>query len=99
MSFSLILASKSPRRAQILEQLGIRFRIEAPCCDESAVNIPARDIPKELAKRKALDVSAKFQNDFVLGCDTLVFCENTVLGKPKNEENAVEMLKKLRNKT
>jgi len=95
----LILASKSPRRAQILEQLGIKFRIEPPCCDENTANIPMQNIPKELAKRKALDVSAKFRNDFVLGGDTLVFCENTVLGKPENEENAVEMLKKLRNKT
>ena len=99
MIFPLILASKSPRRAQILEQLGIKFRMEPPCCDENAVDIPIWNIPKELARRKALDVSAKFKNDFVLGSDTLVFCENSVLGKPKNKENAIEMLKKLRNRT
>jgi len=98
MTFSLILASKSPRRAQILEQLGIKFRIEQPCCEESITNFPIENIPKELAKRKALDVSAKFQNNFVLGSDTLVFCENEVLGKPKNKEDALEMLKKLRNR-
>jgi septum formation protein len=96
---SLILASKSPRRAQILEQLGIEFRIEPPCCEEAVMDIPIKNIPKELAERKALNVSKKFQNDFVLGGDTLVFCENAALGKPKSEEEAIEMLKKLRNKT
>ena len=95
----LILASKSPRRAQILEQLGVEFRIEPPCCNEDTAGIPMESIPKELAVRKALDVAAKFQDKFVLGSDTLVFCENTSLGKPKNGEEAFEMLKKLRNKT
>ena len=94
----LVLASKSPRRVQILELLGVKFRVEPPCCEENTENIPFKSIPLELAKRKALDVSAKFQNDFVLGGDTLVFCENEVLGKPKNENEAYEMLKKLKNK-
>jgi septum formation protein len=98
MAFSLILASKSPRRAQILEQLGIKFRVEQPRCEESIADFPVEGIPKELAKRKALEVSAKFQNDFVLGSDTLVFCENEVFGKPKNKEDAFEMLKKMRNR-
>ena len=95
----IILASKSPRRAQILELLGVEFRVEAPCCEENTDGIPLKNIPRELAKRKALEVSAKFPNEFALGSDTLVFCENELLGKPKNKENAYEMLKKLRNKT
>jgi septum formation protein len=94
----VILASKSPRRAQILEQLGIEFRMETPTCEETIENIPAESIPRELAKKKAMNVSAKFQNEFVLGGDTLVFCENTVLGKPKNGEEAFKMLLKLKNK-
>ncbi|MDR3000645.1 MAG: Maf family protein [Fibromonadaceae bacterium] len=94
----LILASKSPRRAQILEQLGVEFCVEPPRCDENITGIPMEDIPKELAKRKALDVSARFPN-FVLGSDTLVFCENMVLNKPESKEEAFEMLRKLRNKT
>jgi len=94
----LVLASQSPRRAQILELLGVEFRIEQPCCEENAENIPLKNIPLELAKRKALSVSAKCQKDFVLGGDTLVFCENEVLGKPKSENDAYEMLKKLRNR-
>ena len=70
---TLVLASKSPRRAQILELLGVKFRVELPSCEENTENIPIESIPLELAKRKALDVSAKFQNDFVIGGDTLVF--------------------------
>ena len=95
---SLILASNSPRRAQILEQLGFEFRIEAPGCDENIADIPIESIPKELAKRKAHDVSAKFRDAFVLGGDTLVFCGNELLGKPKSGEEAFEMLKKLKNR-
>ena len=89
----LILASKSPRRAQILEQLGVDFRIEEPFCEEDAFDTV------ELAKRKALSVSSKFPDDYVLGSDTLVFCGDEVLGKPKDREDAVQMLKKLRNRT
>jgi septum formation protein len=95
----LILASKSPRRAQILELLGVKFSIKASCCEENTSGIPIKNIPKELAKRKALDVSVKFKNHFVLGGDTLVFCGKSFLGKPKNEQEAFEMLKKLRNRT
>jgi len=98
MIFPLILASRSSRRAQILEQLGVEFRVETPCCEESIAGFPLESVPKELAKRKALDVSAKFQNAFVLGSDTLVFCENQAFGKPQNREEAFEMLKKMRNK-
>ena len=94
----LILASKSPRRAQILEQLGFEFSVEPPGCDENIADVPIESIPGELAKRKAFDVSAKFKDAFVLGSDTLVFCENELLGKPKNGEEAFEMLKKLRNR-
>jgi len=95
---SLILASNSPRRAQILEQLGFEFSIEPSGCDESIAGIQIENIPKELAKRKAFDVSAKFRDAFVLGGDTLVFCGDELLGKPKNGEEAIEMLKKLRNR-
>jgi len=95
---ALILASKSPRRAQILELLGAEFRVEPSNCEENAGNTPPKSVPLELAKRKALDVSAKFPKDFVLGGDTLVFCENEILGKPKSEHDAYEMLKKLRNR-
>ena len=95
----LILASKSPRRAQILEQLGLEFRIEPPDCDENTHDVPIEGIPRELAKRKAFDVAARFKDSFVLGSDTLVFCENELFGKPKSSEEAVEMLKKLRNRT
>ena len=95
----IILASASPRRAQILTQLGFVFRIEQPCCDESAGNISKEHIPKELAKRKALEVSIRFPDYFTLGGDTLVFCDATVLGKPKDSKDAFNMLKMLKNRS
>jgi septum formation protein len=95
----IILASASPRRAQILSQLGFIFRVELPSCDESIRNVSKEGIPKELAKRKALDVSVRFPDDFTLGGDTLVFCDSLVLGKPKDTKEAFEMLKNLKNRS
>jgi septum formation protein len=96
----IILASASPRRAQILSQLGFIFRIELPACDESISNVsPLELIPEELAKRKALDVSERFPGYFTLGGDTLVFCDSLVLGKPKDSKEAFEMLKMLKNRS
>jgi len=97
-SGNLILASASPRRAEILSQLGFEFRIEPSACDELAKGIPPNSIPHEIAKRKALSVSAKFKDYFVLGGDTLVFCGSEILGKPKNDKEAHKMLSMLKNK-
>ncbi|MDR0517864.1 MAG: Maf family protein [Fibromonadaceae bacterium] len=95
----IILASASPRRAQILSQLGFVFRIEPPACEEEIKNVSIEKIPKELAKRKALEVSIKFPEDFALGGDTLVFCDSLTFGKPKDGKEAFDMLKTLKNRS
>lgn len=92
----LILASTSPRRADLLRESGISFRVEPPQVEEwSAEDFPEIQ-PGELARgnarRKARAVAERHPGQPVLGADTLVVCEGRVLGKPANEEVAQQML-------
>jgi len=88
----LILASTSPRRREILEQLRIPFEVVVPQYEE------VQGDPVEHAVGKARSVGP-FDERPVLGCDTEVICEGRVFGKPRNEEDAEEMLESLAGKT
>lgn len=101
----IILASGSPRRKELLEQLGLDFTIKVAIGEE----IPKGDTPEEmvcyLAKNKALEVAEtverpKFNTpiSLVIGADTLVVLEDRILGKPKDEQEAIEILKCLSGK-
>ena len=86
----LILASVSPRRLQLLAQIGIvPERIEAAGVDESPhpVETPAR-LARRLAEAKARRVAERFPDDLVLGADTVVACGRRVLGKAVDEDAA-----------
>ena len=89
----LILASTSPRRRQILEQLGIPFDVVAPSFDES------EEDPVAHAVGKARSVAAAAGDRPVLGCDTEVVCGGRVYGKPETAAEAEEMLDSLGGKT
>jgi septum formation protein len=88
----LILASTSPRRREILEQLRIPFEVVVPSYEESSGD------PVEHALGKARSVGF-FDERPVLGCDTEVMCEGRVYGKPETEKDAEEMLESLAGKT
>jgi septum formation protein len=88
----LILASTSPRRREILEQLRVPFEVVPPNYDEATGD------PVEHAVGKARSVGA-FDDRPVLGCDTEVICDGRVYGKPENELDAEEMLESLAGKT
>jgi len=88
----LILASTSPRRREILEQLGIPFDVVAPHYEEASGD------PVEHALGKARSVGS-FGDRPVLGCDTEVVCDGRVFGKPETEADAEEMLDSLAGKT
>jgi septum formation protein len=92
-----ILASGSPRRREILEQLGLPFRVEP-----SHIQEPARRIgeaPSSYAVRaarlKADAVAARNRSGYVIGVDTIVVLGNAILGKPKSRAEAQAMLEKL----
>jgi nucleoside triphosphate pyrophosphatase len=89
----LILASTSPRRREILEQLGIPFDVVAPEYEERLED------PVAHAVGKARSVLATADGRPVLGCDTEVVCSDRVYGKAESEEEAEEMLESLAGKT
>jgi len=92
----LILASSSPRRQELLRQIGIPFVVEAPDVDEHAVEArsPA-ELVEQLALRKARAVAAQHPADIVLGADTVVVVDGEVLGKPADRTEAEAMLARL----
>ena len=95
----IVLASGSPRRSEILKQLGVKFRVVVSGEDEKPTSTNPLDFPRENACIKALSVSRQERDAYVLGFDTLVFLDNVPLGKPKSEANALEMLGKLNNRS
>lgn len=88
----LLLASASPQRRAILEQVGIAFEVEVSGVDERADGDP-RAVAAENARRKALAPDARGR--LVLGADTVVAAAGRPLGKPRDEEQAREYLRKL----
>lgn len=96
----LILASNSPRRRELLQKLNIPFKALSPNVDESiSTYVSPEDIVMTLALRKANIVKDLEENAVVVGCDTVVVCDDQILGKPKNESEARDMLKQLSGRT
>ena len=95
MKNQVVLASASPRRSEILKLIGVDFRVVVSGEEEKPTSKNPLDFPRENAAIKALSVSCKERDAFVLCFDTLVFLDNAPLGKPKNEKDALEMLKML----
>ena len=91
----LVLASGSPRRREILEQIGVNFRVSVSDVEEKPTAQNPLDFPRENASQKALAVSRKEPSAVVLGYDTLVFLDGKPLGKPKDKEDALKMLQAL----
>ena len=91
----IILASESPRRRELIKKITKEFTVIPANIDESVLHIPACDLPGELSKLKAYDVFAKYPNDKVLACDTVVIIDGQILGKPHSKEEAKNMLQKL----
>ena len=91
----LVLASKSPRRSEILKNAGYEFVVRVADADET---IPEGTKPEDavvfLAARKAMAVE-RADDETVLGADTIVVLDNKILGKPKDREDAYNMLKNL----
>ena len=91
----IILASESPRRRELIKKITKEFTVIPANIDESVLHIPACDLPGELSKLKAYDVFAKYPNDKVLACDTVVIIDGQILGKPHSKEEASKMLHQL----
>ncbi len=96
MTQTLILASGSPRRRELLARAGVRFEaIESGVSETRAVGESARDYALRLARDKALTVSTLHREALVIGADTIVVCDGVILEKPADAPEAVRMLKML----
>ncbi len=93
----IILGSASPRRKALMEQMGAEFEVKASFGEEIYKSTVPEEIVKELATMKAQNVAADLnaQNIIVIGADTVVALDGSVLGKPKDEADAFGMLKSL----
>lgn len=88
-----ILASSSPRRFELLRQIGLSFQSIAPLVDENTELTDPIDIVCELSVRKASVVAEQNPLSVVIAADTVVAVDGTVLGKPQNDKEAAEMLR------
>ncbi|MBC2575914.1 Maf family protein [Peptostreptococcus canis] len=101
----IILASRSPRRKELLEMCGLKFKTISSTINEDAIAKKIYDKYNELSSfekadkltynlafEKANSVFKKNKNSVVIGSDTIVVSENSILGKPKNDEAAYDML-------
>ena len=93
----IILGSKSPRRKELLEGLGISFTIRTKDTDESfPPTLLPSEVPVYIALKKAEALKDDLSSDEIIVCaDTVVIVNNTILGKPVNQVDATMMLQKL----
>lgn len=94
----LILASRSPRRIELLHRFGVPFDSWSPDVDESC-DLPAGKAVRELSIRKARAAAEVFPGAYILAADTLVSVDGMSLGKPRDTDEAAEMLRLLSGRT
>ena len=97
----IVLASQSPRRRQLLGQMGLEFTTQSPEIDEAAFQgRDARDLVQILSREKARWIAGQVDPEtLVIGADTVVVRDGEILGKPKGEEEARAMLASLSGRT
>lgn len=104
-SYKMILASGSPRRTELLRQIGLEHDIIVSNCEEKITSEVPQDVVQELASQKAEDVYEKYkelheeEQFLVIGADTIVAIDGLILGKPKNREDACKMISLLQGNT
>ncbi len=100
----IILASASPRRKELMTMASLSFDVIISDCDETIEYDGPEDMVRKLSLLKAKDVAEKIKKTetgphIVIGADTIVYFQNQILGKPKNEEDAFRMLQSMSGKT
>jgi septum formation protein len=96
ISSPFILASASPRRQELLQSVGLKFKtIPAHVNEDYLAGESPREHVKRLARDKALAIAHQYPDAWVLGADTIVVIDELILGKPKNKTQARQMLERL----
>lgn len=95
----VILASASPRRKELLELVGLKFRVDASEYEEDlGLALPPHALARHLSREKALSVSQKYRDALIIAADTFIVFRNELLGKPHTTAEAVRMLTMLNGK-
>lgn len=100
----IYLASASPRRKELLRQIGLSFKTMPSTVEEKITKTQPNEVVEELSYQKAVDVCGKLtaegREDFVvIGADTVVSCWGKIMGKPKDKEDACLMLRELQGRS
>ncbi|MCU0431421.1 MAG: Maf family nucleotide pyrophosphatase [Cytophagaceae bacterium] len=100
-AYSIILASGSPRRRELLQQVIPSFTVKTKDTPEDfPEDMPCQEVPEMLAKRKASAFEPELlENELVIAADTVVILKNKILGKPKDRHEAMDMLQQLSGNT
>jgi septum formation protein len=100
MTRTIVLASSSPRRQELVRNLGLNALVIPSQVDEEAdPGLAPWQIVEELALRKADSVAQKHEDAIVIGSDTIVVLDGDILGKPRDEADALDMLRRLQGRT
>lgn len=92
----IILASKSPRRRFLLEQIGLTFAVDPSGVEEKTdYSLPPSEVAVNLSLQKAQAVAERYPDALIIAADTLVVFKGNILGKPKDEQEAREVLSEL----
>ncbi len=95
---NIILASRSPRRAFLLEQVDLQFEQIPSHIEENLNGMHPDDFVLYYSKKKAEEIQKSHPNSLIIGADTIVVLDNKIIGKPQNDEDAFQILKKLSGK-
>ena len=97
---TIVLASTSPRRQNLLKQLGLNFIVHPSGIEE---NLSQASSPEEyvltLSRKKAIEVAKNYNDALIISADTIVVLDGEIINKPKDPDEARQMLKKLSGKT
>lgn len=96
----LVLASASPRRAELLRRVGFEFEVVDSAVNEAEENYTIPEVHVlELSRKKAETVAKGIEDGLIVGADTIVVLDNEILGKPKDADDARNMLQRLSGRT
>ena len=98
--YDIILASASPRRETILSQIGLNFiPIPSNTIEDFSIELPPEAFCEHWAREKAKNIAKDYPKSYVIGADTIVVLDGKILGKPKDRDHSISMLKSLSGKT
>ena len=96
----IILASASPRRSELMKQAGLDFDVCVSTKEEKKGPWEPEEMVRRLSRQKAQDVAERYAEDcIIVGADTVVSCDQEILGKPANDQDAFRMLHMLQGRT